>query len=87
MLTKEYKCHDCGSHNLVKNGKTKQGNQKYKCKDCKTTKVIEYKPKYTEEKKEEILRAYEERSSLRGLKRIFGVVPATVGKWLKKKQK
>jgi transposase-like protein len=87
MINKESKCHCCNSTNIVKNGKTRHGNQKYKCKDCGVTKVLEYKPKYTEDRKEEILKTYEERSSLRGLKRIFGVTPETVSKWLKKKPK
>ena len=42
------------------------------------------KPGYTQERKEEILRAYQERSSLRGLRRTFGVSPTTVIGWLKK---
>ena len=37
-----------------------------------------------ERKEEEILRAYQERSSLRGLRRTFGVSPTTVISWLKK---
>ena len=39
---------------------------------------------YSETRKEEILRAYEERTSLRGLTRIFGVSRQTVTSWLKK---
>ena len=39
---------------------------------------------YTKERKEEILRAYQERSSLRGLRRTFGVSPTMVIGWLKK---
>ncbi|TMC19792.1 MAG: hypothetical protein E6J34_14660 [Chloroflexi bacterium] len=39
---------------------------------------------YTEERKEEILRAYQERSSLRGLTRTFGVARNTVSEWIKK---
>ena len=34
--------------------------------------------------REEILRAYEERSSLRGLERTFGVSRTTVITWIKK---
>ena len=41
---------------------------------------------YGEARKEEILRAYEERSSLRGLARTFGVSRNTVTKWLKKSE-
>ena len=40
---------------------------------------------YTPERKEEILRAYHERSSLRGIERTFGVTRQTVAKWLKEK--
>ena len=39
---------------------------------------------YSPERKEEILRAYHERTSLRGLQRIFGVSRQTVTSWLKK---
>ena len=41
---------------------------------------------YTEEKRREILCAYHERSSLRGLTRTFGVSPNTVSSWLKKRR-
>jgi transposase-like protein len=41
---------------------------------------------YTEEEREQILRAYEERSSLRGLTRTFGVSRNTVSTWLKEKK-
>ena len=39
---------------------------------------------YPEEQREMILRAYQERSSLRGLTRTFGVSRNTVTSWLKK---
>ncbi len=39
---------------------------------------------YTPEEREQILRAYHERSSLRGLTRTFGVARKTVSGWLKK---
>ena len=39
---------------------------------------------YTDEKREEILRAYQKRSSLRGLSRTFGVSRNTVTSWLEK---
>ena len=41
--------------------------------------------KYSPKRKEEILRAYQERSSLRGSERTFGVSRQTVSKWLKQK--
>ena len=84
MIQKTHQCHKCGSTNIVKNGSNRNGNQKYKCKGCGITRVLEYKPIYTQERKEEIIRAYQERSSLRGLSRTFGVARDTVTKWLKK---
>jgi hypothetical protein len=42
---------------------------------------------YPEERREEILRAYEERSSLRGLERTFGVSRTSVIGWIKKSRK
>jgi len=40
---------------------------------------------YSAEEREQILRAYEERSSLRGLTRTFGVARNTVSTWLREK--
>jgi transposase-like protein len=40
---------------------------------------------YSEEEREQILRAYAERSSLRGLARTFGVSRNTVTAWVKKR--
>lgn len=41
-------------------------------------------PGYTPAAKEQILRADQERASLRGLTRIFGVSRNTITQWLKK---
>ena len=42
---------------------------------------------YTAERKAEILNAYHERSSLRGLERTFGVARQTVAKWLRQEDR
>jgi insertion element IS1 protein InsB len=86
-IVREYTCRDCGSKNIVKNGKSKYGQQKYHCKDCNAYKVLEPKQKYTEERKDEIIRAYQERSSMRGIQRIYGTCRKTLSGWLKKNQK
>ncbi len=75
-------CTRCDSINLVKNGCTKQGKQKFHCKDCGAYGTLNPEVKYPPERKEEILRAYHERSSLRGIERTFGVARQTVAKWL-----
>jgi len=40
---------------------------------------------YDEERKEEILKTYKGRASLRGIRRIYGVSMPSVLRWLKKK--
>ena len=87
MIIHKFTCPECNSSNLVKNGKNAQGKQKYFCKDCGRYGVINPSVKYSEQRKEEILRAYEERSSMRGIERTFGVDRHTLSKWLKKKPK
>jgi len=85
-IVKTYQCRVCGSENILKNGKTPYGQQKYYCKDCKAHKILEPKQKYTEEKREEIIRAYQERGSMRGIQRIYGTCRDTLSDWLKKNQ-
>ena len=85
-IVREYSCRICGSKNIVKNGKTPSGQQKYHCKECKAHRLLELNPKYTEEKREEIIRAYQERPSMRGIQRIYGTCRDTLSGWLKKNQ-
>jgi hypothetical protein len=48
--------------------------------------VLEPKRGYTEAQKEQILSAYHERSSMRGIERTFGVSRPTLVSWLKKER-
>lgn len=81
-------CPHCESDALVHNGRAPNGKQKYLCRACKKQSRENPTPHaYPDERKEEILRAYEERSSLRGLERIFGVSRDTVIAWIKKSRK
>jgi len=86
MVTKVITCRHCGSEGLVKNGfAPNNGKQKYLCRACGRQSRENPSPNgYTKERKEQILSAYQERSSLRGLQRTFGVSPTTVIGWLKK---
>ncbi len=80
------KCYHCQSEKLVRNGKTNNGEQRYLCNDCGKMNRDNPQPQgYPPEQREQILRAYEERSSLRGLTRTFGVARNTVSTWLKEK--
>ena len=75
-------CRACGSTDIVKNGLNAYGNQQYRCKACGGFKVLEPKRRYSDARKEEILRAYQERASLRGVCRIFGVSRTALTRWL-----
>ena len=85
MVTITLRCPHCGSENLKRNGHASNGKQRYYCKACKKqSRENPTSNAYSEKRREEILRAYEERSSLRGLSRTFGVARNTVSDWIKK---
>ena len=81
-----YQCRNCDSQNIVKNGHNASGSQQYRCKDCGKRGVLEPKRGYTEAQKEQILSAYSERSSMRGIQRTFGVSRPTLAYWIKKRR-
>jgi len=82
QVTKTYKCRVCGSENIVKNGTNKVGQAQYHCKDCGAYRVLEPKPNDKGQRREYVLRSYAERTSLRGLSRIYGVARQTAMKWV-----
>ena len=83
--TKIHTCTKCHSIEIIKNGTDKNGKQKFHCAACNAWGTLEPSIPYSEERKEEILRAYQERPSMRGIERIFGLVRQTLARWLKEK--
>jgi insertion element IS1 protein InsB len=79
-----YYCEKCNSANIVRNGHTPTGKQKYHCRECGHYGRLDKAPRYSESDKETILKTSLERSSLRGLGRVFRVARETVIRWLKK---
>ena len=78
-------CRDCNSDQIVKNGHNACGNQQYLSKACASRKVLHPTVRsYSASRQAEILRAYQERSSLRGVCRTFGISRSTLTRWLKK---
>ena len=74
------------SEALVRNGHATGGKQLYRCRSCQRQSRENPTPHaYPQARREEILSAYQERSSLRGLARTFGVSRTTVSYWVKKK--
>ena len=84
-MVKKDVCKSCNSNNIVMNGFTSARRQKYHCRDCGCYRTLKTTQFYTKERKEEILRSYQERSSLRGTRRVFGVAISTILRWLEKK--
>jgi transposase-like protein len=86
MVTITVHCPHCQSDALVRNGHASNGKQLYRCRSCGRQSRENPTPHaYPEARREEILHAYQERSSLRGLTRTFGVSRTTVSSWIKKK--
>jgi len=87
MITITIHCPHCASDALVRNGRAPNGKQKYLCRACHRQSREDPTPHaYSHERREEILRAYEERSSLCGLERTFRVSRNSVITWIKKKR-
>ena len=88
MVTKQLLCRHCNSINLTRHGLTTDAKQRYLCHDCHRYSRDDPQPNGdTDSERETILRAYDERRSLRGLTRTFGVARNTVTDWLKKRGK
>ncbi len=84
MVTQSLCCRKCGSDQIVKNGYNGVRNPKYKCKACGFGGVFESKG-LSEETREQLIKSAQERSSSRGLGRVYGVSHTTVLRILKKK--
>ena len=86
MVTNTVCCAHCGSQQVTKYGRAPNGKQKYRCRACgRQSRESPTPHAYSLERRDEILRAYEERSSLRGLTRTFGISRTTVIGGLKKR--
>ena len=81
-------CPHCGSERLQKNGHTQRGAQRARCVECKRTFTLSPKgPRHTQTVKDQVLAAYQDRMSIRGLHRTFGVCYTTVMRWLGEKNR
>ena len=79
-------CPHCGSERLQKNGHTQRGAQRARCVECLRTFTLAPKgPRYPQKLKEQVLAAYQDRMSIRGIGRTFGVCYTTVMRWLGEK--
>jgi IS1 family transposase len=71
------KCYHWGSDRLVRNGLTQNGKQRSLCSDCRRMSRDDPQANgYTEEQREQILRASHERSSRATCQKLWAAVPA-----------
>ena len=79
-------CLRCGSERLRKNGHANNGAQRAKCLECARTFILEPKgPRHDEAFKAQVMRAYQDRMSIRGITRTFGVYYQTILRWVGEK--
>ena len=79
-------CARCGSEKIRKNGHACNGAQRAKCLECERTFIVEpVGPRYDQRIKEQVLAAYQDRMSTRGITRTFGVCYKTLMRWVGEK--
>jgi transposase-like protein len=77
-------CKYCNCENCVKRGKTRTNKQRYFCKECKKTFILEkIKRFYPEKLKKEAMRLYFEGNSSRAVGRILKIGKETCLRWIK----
>jgi transposase-like protein len=83
--SREMNCPSCISDYVIKNGFSKGGKQKYKCRDCGKQFVLNPQNQISEEKKEMVDRLLLEKISLRGIGRSLGISFSWIKSYVKKK--
>jgi transposase-like protein len=87
MVTQVLQCRYCQSQNIIKHGRDKNDRQRFRCHDCQRTfRETPGSAAHSEQFKARVLAAYQERCSMRGVSRIFGISRITLADWLKKSQ-
>ena len=80
-----HRCPNCNSDDIEKNGHDYKGSQKYHCHRCKSYGTLNASQGYSQADKDLVLRTYQERASMRGVARIFGIARQTLARWLLEK--
>ena len=79
-------CLRCGSERIRKNGHADNGAQRAKCLECGRTFILQPKgARYDQGFKDQVTVAYQDRMSIRGITRTFGVCYQTVLRWVGEK--
>jgi transposase-like protein len=76
-------CPHCGGERLQKNGRTQRGAQRARCVGCaRTFTLLPKGPRYEQKVKDQVVAAYQDRMSTRGIQRTFGVCYQTLMRWV-----
>ena len=87
MVIEILQCRHCQSNNVIKHGRDKRAVQRFRCRDCgRTFQKPAADRGYTPAFRAQVLAAYHERASMRGVSRVFGISRLTLADWLKKSQ-
>ena len=77
-------CKLCGGEELVKNGRSRVGQQRYKCKTCKKTiGEGDGRVKYDIEKRIKVMKMYLEGIGLRSIERLENVSTPLIIQWIR----
>lgn len=84
ILASDRLCPRCGSRfRQVKIGTTLAGKQRYRCRDCTRSYVLDPTPKgYDPALRRQALRLYLEHNGFRRIGRLLGINPQTVANWV-----
>ena len=81
-------CPHCGSEHLQKNGHANNGAQRARCVECARTFILSPQgPRYDQSFKDQVVAAYQDRMSTRGIQRTFGVCYQTLMRWVGEKNR
>ncbi len=87
MVIQILHCAHCQSQNVIRHGKDRADRQRYLCHDCgRTFQEPDGSRASREDLQARALAAYQERASMRGVCRLFGIGRNTLSGWLKKSQ-
>ncbi len=79
-------CLRCSSKKIRKNGHADNGAQRAKRLECESTFILQPKgARYDQKFKDQVVAAYQDRMSIRGITRTFGVCYKTVLRWVGEK--
>ncbi len=85
-ISVEVSCPDCDSPKVIRHGFAPKRVQRYRCRACGRAFICPCDRRgYSATFKEQVLAAYQERASMRGISRTFGISRNTLVAWLKEK--